>query len=64
MIASNKSSVLSTTSQYELPFFDTAHADLARGLADWAPQQIVDESDDRRACKEWVKRLGQGAWLR
>ena len=50
--------------QYELPFFDTAHADLARGLADWAPQQQVDESDDRRACKDWVKRLGQGGWLR
>jgi acyl-CoA dehydrogenase len=50
--------------QYELPFFDAAHADLARGLTDWAPQQQVDESDDRRACKDWVKRLGQGGWLR
>ncbi len=50
--------------QYDLPFFDSAHADLARGLADWAPQQQVDESDDRRACKEWVKRLGSGGWLR
>jgi len=50
--------------QYDLSFFDAAHADLARGLADWAPQQQVDESDDRRACKEWVKRLGQGGWLR
>jgi acyl-CoA dehydrogenase len=50
--------------QYDLPFFDAAHADLARGLADWAPQQQVDESDDRRACKDWVKRLGQGGWLR
>ena len=64
MTALNKSSVLATTSQYDLPFFDAAHADLARGLADWAPQQQVDESDDRRACKEWVKRLGQGGWLR
>ena len=59
-----KSSVLASTSQYDLPFFDAAHADLARGLADWAPQQQVDESDDRRACKDWVKRLGQGGWLR
>lgn len=64
MAALNKSIVLATTSQYDLPFFDAAHADLARGLADWAPQQQVDESDDRRACKEWVKRLGQGGWLR
>ena len=59
-----KSNVVSSTSQYDLPFFDAAHADLARGLADWAPQQQVDESDDRRACKDWVKRLGQGGWLR
>ncbi len=64
MTAHNKSSVLASTSQYDLPFFDATHADLARGLADWAPQQHVDESDDRRACKEWVKRLGQGGWLR
>jgi acyl-CoA dehydrogenase len=59
-----KSNVTSSTTQYDLPFFDATHADLARGLADWAPQQQVDESDDRRACKEWVKRLGQGGWLR
>ncbi len=64
MTALTKSNVISSTSQYELPFFDAAHADLARGLADWAPLQQVDESDDRRACKEWVKRLGQGGWLR
>ena len=64
MTALNKSSVLATTSQYDLPFFDDTHADLARGLADWAPQQQVDESDDRRACKDWVKRLGDGGWLR
>jgi acyl-CoA dehydrogenase len=64
MSNTTKSSVLASTSQYELPFFDAAYADLARGLADWAPQQQVDESDDRRACKDWVKRLGQGGWLR
>jgi acyl-CoA dehydrogenase len=64
MTSPTKFAVFSTTSQYELPFFDAAHADLARGLADWAPLQQVDESDDRRACKDWVKRLGQGGWLR
>ena len=64
MTAHNKSNALASTTQYDLPFFDAAHADLARGLADWAPQQQVDESDDRRACKDWVKRLGQGGWLR
>ena len=64
MSSLSKSNVISSTSQYDLPFFDAAHVDLARGLSDWAPQQQVDESDDRRACKEWVKRLGQGGWLR
>ena len=64
MSSLSKSNVISSTTQYDLPFFDAAHADLARGLADWAPQQQVDESDDRRACKDWVKRLGQGGWLR
>jgi len=64
MFAINQSNVLATTTQYDLPFFDAAHADLARGLIDWTPRQQVDESDDRRACKEWVTRLGQGGWLR
>ncbi len=64
MSNTSKSNVISSTSQYDLPFFDAAHADLARGLADWAAQQQVDESDDRRACKDWVKRLGSGGWLR
>jgi acyl-CoA dehydrogenase len=60
----NTPQVLATTSQYDLPFFDAAHADLANRLAEWAPQQSIDESDDRRACKAWVKRLGLGGWLR
>ena len=47
-----------------LPFFDEAHHHLATGLAAWAPQQAVDERDDRRACKEWVRLLGDAGWLR
>ena len=47
-----------------LPFFDEAHHHLATGLATWAPQQHVDERDDRRACKEWVRLLGDAGWLR
>lgn len=64
MSRQTSSTVLYSGSQYELPFFNTAHTDLAAALADWAPQQFVDESDDRRACQEWVKRLGQDGWLR
>jgi acyl-CoA dehydrogenase len=47
-----------------LPFFDTAHRSLASELAAWAPEQAVDEADDRAACQEWVRRLGGAGWLR
>ena len=47
-----------------LPFFDDAHRQLADGLREWTPAQSVDESDDRAACRDWVRRLGDGGWLR
>ena len=47
-----------------LPFFDEVHRQLGGRLRDWVEQQQVDESDDRRACRDWVKRLGAGGWLR
>ena len=47
-----------------LPFFDAAHRDIAARLPDWANAQRVDETDDRAACRDWVKRLGDGGWLR
>lgn len=50
--------------QWELPFFTEHHRTLALGLADWAGAQQVDESDDRRACREWVHKLGEAGWLR
>lgn len=50
--------------QWELPFFGEHHRALALGLADWAGAQQVDESDDRRACRDWVARLGSAGWLR
>ena len=50
--------------QYDLPFFDDMHRTLARDLAAWVATQQVDETDDRAACREWVKRLGAGGWLR
>jgi acyl-CoA dehydrogenase len=54
----------STTAHLALPFFDDVHRDLGQRLADWMPQQHIDESDDRQACKEWVKLLGANQWLR
>ena len=48
----------------ELPFFDDAHRSLANGLVEWVRTQQVDETDDRTACREWVRRLGGEGWLR
>jgi len=55
---------LAPTAHLELPFFDDAHRALANGLVAWAREQHVDETDDRAACKEWVRRLGAAGWLR
>jgi len=53
-----------STGHLALPFFDEVHRELGQRLAEWIPQQHIDESDDRSACKEWVRRLGQHGWLR
>ena len=55
--------IAAPTSHLSLPFFDAAHRELGARLAAWAPQQNVDESDDRRACRQWVRLLGDHGWL-
>ena len=55
---------LAPTAHLELPFFGDAHRALANGLVAWTREQRVDESDDRVACKDWVRRLGAAGWLR
>jgi len=55
---------LAPTAHLELPFFDDTHRALANGLVAWVREQKVDESDDRAACKDWVRRLGAAGWLR
>ena len=47
-----------------LPFFESAHRDIAASLPAWANAQGVDETNDRDACGDWVRRLGEGGWLR
>ena len=54
----------SITSHLALPFFDDVHRELGPRLSDWISAQQVDESDDRKACLEWVKLLGESGWLR
>ena len=53
-----------STQHLGLPFFDDIHRTLGAGLLDWATTQQVDEADDRAACREWVRRLGDAGWLR
>lgn len=52
------------TAHLALPFFGAEHRDIAARLPDWANAQAVDERDDRAACRDWVRRLGQDGWLR
>ncbi|MDM0017430.1 acyl-CoA dehydrogenase family protein [Variovorax saccharolyticus] len=58
------SAVDPSTAHLALPFFDDPHRALARELLPWAAAQSVDERDDRAACRDWVRRLGDGGWLR
>ncbi|MES2051284.1 MAG: acyl-CoA dehydrogenase [Pseudomonadota bacterium] len=53
-----------STSHLALPFFDDVHRDIGERLSAWIPDQHIDESDDRQACREWVARLGTNNWLR
>lgn len=53
-----------TTAHLDLPFFDAVHRELGSRLADWIGRQQIDERDDRQACREWVKLLGDAGWLR
>lgn len=52
-----------STEHLGLPFFGDAHRRIAAELPDWANAQAVDESDDRAACRDWVRRLGADGWL-
>lgn len=64
MTSPTASSMTPPISHLSLPFFDDVHQRLGQQLAAWVPQQHVDEQDDRRACREWVQRLGHDGWLR
>lgn len=51
------------------PFFADAHRDLARDLDDWCRREIAplaghEDHDLDGTCRELVRRLGEGGWLR
>ena len=52
------------STHWELPFFDDRHRELAQALEIWVAQQQVDESDDRAACRSWVRLLAEAGWLK
>ena len=53
-----------STAHVSLPFFSDVHHRIAVELPSWANAQAVDEADDRAACRDWVRRLGDAGWLR
>jgi acyl-CoA dehydrogenase len=52
------------TRHLNLPFFDAHHARLGADVAQWMGTQHIDERDDRAACRQWVRALGDAGWLR
>jgi acyl-CoA dehydrogenase len=53
-----------STAHLGLPFFDDAAPELAQPTGGLGARPAVDERDDRAACREWVRRLGEAGWLR
>jgi alkylation response protein AidB-like acyl-CoA dehydrogenase len=49
----------------EWPFFEERHRALRTELRRWIPENLasIDDSDDRRACKQLVERLARGGFL-
>lgn len=50
--------------QWDLPFFEWHHVELANDLHDWINLQVVNDKDEYVACREWVTLLADGQWLR
>jgi acyl-CoA dehydrogenase len=49
------------------PFFEDAHAEFARALADWAEREVdanVDLADVDGSCQTLVRVLGEAGWLK
>jgi len=55
---------MADTSFLTWPFFETRHRDLAAQLETWCAANLpVDHGDVDAACRDLVKRLGDGGWL-
>jgi acyl-CoA dehydrogenase len=52
------------TDHLKLPFFDAVHREMGECLADWLPNQAIDERDEDKGTLAWVRLLGANQWLR
>jgi acyl-CoA dehydrogenase len=58
---------MNTSSHLDWPFFEQRHRELAQSLEQWASANLADvahEHDVDAACRDLVRRLGAGGWLR
>jgi len=57
--------MISSTDHLAWPFFDEGHRQLASGLETWCAGRLdgIDYDDPFAACRELVRRLGEGGWL-
>jgi acyl-CoA dehydrogenase len=57
---------MSDKNYLEWPFFEPRHAALEQALDAWAAQHIAQhhEADVDAACRQLVRQLGEGGWLR
>jgi acyl-CoA dehydrogenase len=55
------------TSFLSWPFFEARHRQFAEGLREWAAREvhpIIEHSDVDASCRNLVRRLGEGGWLK
>ncbi|HQU02630.1 MAG TPA: acyl-CoA dehydrogenase family protein, partial [Acetobacteraceae bacterium] len=57
---------MNDASWLEWPFFDARHTELAQQLDAWCASTLahVDHRDTDAACRQLVRELGEGGWLR
>jgi acyl-CoA dehydrogenase len=57
---------LSDRAFLDWPFFDETHRDLAEKLERWCKTELTDDEsrDLDQACRDLVRKLGDGGWLR
>ena len=57
---------MSDKTYLEWPFLETRHAALERELDDWAARHVAQahDADVDAACRQLVRQLGDGGWLR